>query len=103
MPKIAFPLRVKAVAIDLDGTMLDTVEDLAIAVNMMLERIGRPSLDQSLVRNFVGTLVAIGHGELPPAAAATGTPRAVLPVVLAVANPATAPRAVPCGRECTGE
>ena len=54
MPKIAFPLRVKAVAIDLDGTMLDTVEDLAIAVNMMLDRIGRAPLDQALVRNFVG-------------------------------------------------
>jgi phosphoglycolate phosphatase len=54
MPKIAFPLRVKAVAIDLDGTMLDTVEDLAIAVNMMLERIGRAPLDTALVRNFVG-------------------------------------------------
>jgi phosphoglycolate phosphatase len=54
MSKIAFPLRVKAVAIDLDGTMLDTVEDLAIAVNMMLERIGRAPLEQALVRNFVG-------------------------------------------------
>ena len=54
MPKIAFPLRVKAVAIDLDGTMLDTVTDLAIAVNMMLERIGRARLDETLVRNFVG-------------------------------------------------
>jgi phosphoglycolate phosphatase len=54
MPKTAFPLRVKAVAIDLDGTMLDTVEDLAIAVNMMLEKIGRAPLEQALVRNFVG-------------------------------------------------
>ena len=45
MPKIVPPLRVKAVAVDLDGTMLDTVEDLAIAVNMMLERIGRAPLD----------------------------------------------------------
>jgi phosphoglycolate phosphatase len=54
MPKTAFPLHVKAVAIDLDGTMLDTVEDLAIAVNMMLQRIGRAPLDQLLVRNFVG-------------------------------------------------
>ena len=54
MPKIVPPLRVKAVAVDLDGTMLDTVEDLAIAVNMMLERIGRAPLDQTLVRNFVG-------------------------------------------------
>ncbi len=54
MPKIAFPLRVKAVAIDLDGTTLDTVSDLAIAVNMMLEKIGRAALDETLVRNFVG-------------------------------------------------
>ncbi len=54
MPKIAFPLRVKAIAIDLDGTMLDTVSDLAIAVNMMLEKIGRAALDETLVRNFVG-------------------------------------------------
>ena len=54
MPKIVPPLRVKAVAVDLDGTMLDTVEDLAIAVNMMLERICRAPLDQTLVRNFVG-------------------------------------------------
>jgi phosphoglycolate phosphatase len=54
MSKIAFPLRVKAVAIDLDGTMLDTVEDLAIAVNMMLKRLARAPLEQTLVRNFVG-------------------------------------------------
>jgi phosphoglycolate phosphatase len=54
MQKIEFPLRVKAVMLDLDGTMLDTVTDLAIAVNMMLEKIGRTPLDESLVRNFVG-------------------------------------------------
>ncbi len=54
MQKTAFPLRVKAVMIDLDGTMLDTVEDLAIAVNLMLERIGRVPLDQGLIRNFIG-------------------------------------------------
>jgi phosphoglycolate phosphatase len=49
-----FPLPVKAVMIDLDGTMLDTVADLAAAVNLMLKEIGRPALDESLVRNFVG-------------------------------------------------
>ncbi len=54
MPKIKFPLPVKAVMIDLDGTMLDTVADLAIAVNLMLEKIGRPPLPEALVRNFVG-------------------------------------------------
>lgn len=49
-----FPLHVKAVMIDLDGTLLDTVTDLAIAVNLMLDKLGRPPLDESLVRAFVG-------------------------------------------------
>jgi phosphoglycolate phosphatase len=45
---------VKAVAIDLDGTMLDTVEDLALAVNHMLVELELPTLAISLVRTFVG-------------------------------------------------
>ena len=54
MPKIKFPLPVKAVMIDLDGTMLDTVADLAVGVNLMLDKLGRERLPESLVRNFVG-------------------------------------------------
>jgi len=54
MPRNNFPLSVKAVMIDLDGTLLDTVKDLAIAVNLMLEQVGRPPLDETLVRAFVG-------------------------------------------------
>ena len=49
-----FPISVRAIAIDLDGTMLDTVEDLAIAVNEMLAALDLPALDLSLVRTFVG-------------------------------------------------
>ena len=40
--------------IDLDGTMLDTVADLAVAVNMMLKELGQPPLAENQVRNFVG-------------------------------------------------
>lgn len=54
MPKRNFPLSVNAVTVDLDGTLLDTVKDLAVAVNLMLQQIGRPPLDEALVRTFVG-------------------------------------------------
>jgi phosphoglycolate phosphatase len=40
--------------IDLDGTLLDTIPDLAVAANMMLTELKRPVLPESLIRNFVG-------------------------------------------------
>ncbi|HSC93748.1 MAG TPA: phosphoglycolate phosphatase [Burkholderiales bacterium] len=49
-----FPLRVKAVMIDLDGTLADTIPDLAEAANMMLRELGRPKLEPELIRTFVG-------------------------------------------------
>ncbi len=50
----AFPLRVKAVMIDLDGTLADTIPDLAAGTNMMLRELGRPVLEVEQIRNFVG-------------------------------------------------
>ena len=50
----AFPLRVKAVMIDLDGTLADTIPDLAAATNLMLRELGRPVLDVERIRDFVG-------------------------------------------------
>jgi phosphoglycolate phosphatase len=49
-----FPLRVKAVTIDLDGTLADTIPDLGAAANMMLRELGRPGLGLELLRTFVG-------------------------------------------------
>lgn len=54
MSALNFPLHVRAVAIDLDGTMLDTIEDLAIGVNHMLADLRLPPLELELVRTFVG-------------------------------------------------
>lgn len=54
MSRKNFPLPVKAVAIDLDGTMLDTIEDLALAVNKTLDDLSLPTLELDLVRTFVG-------------------------------------------------
>ena len=49
-----FPIPVRAVMIDLDGTLLDTIPDLAAATNLMLESLGRAPLPLETVRTFVG-------------------------------------------------
>jgi phosphoglycolate phosphatase len=51
---LTFPLRVRAVTIDLDGTLLDTIPDLAAAANLMLREMERPPLAEERVRTFVG-------------------------------------------------
>jgi phosphoglycolate phosphatase len=45
---------VKAVLLDLDGTLLDTVLDLHAAANLMLAEIGRPGLAVDDIRAYVG-------------------------------------------------
>jgi phosphoglycolate phosphatase len=49
-----FPLRVSAVTIDLDGTLADTIPDLAAAANTMLGELGRATLEVDRIRTFVG-------------------------------------------------
>lgn len=46
--------RIKAVIFDMDGTLLDTLDDLAAAVNHALRSIGRAELPRERVRRFVG-------------------------------------------------
>jgi phosphoglycolate phosphatase len=49
-----FPLRISAVTIDLDGTLADTIPDLACAANDMLAELGRAPLAVDRIRTFVG-------------------------------------------------
>lgn len=44
----------RAVLFDLDGTLLDTIADLADAANLMLAELGRPVRSQDEVHSFVG-------------------------------------------------
>ncbi len=47
-------IRVSAIAFDLDGTLLDTVADLAAAVNVMLADLGHAPLPKEAIRTMIG-------------------------------------------------
>lgn len=49
-----FPLPVKAVVVDLDGTLLDTARDLAEAANRMLQDLGRPAAAVETIKSYIG-------------------------------------------------
>lgn len=83
-----FPLRVKAVMIDLDGTLLDTIPDLAVAANVMLRELGRPPLDEALIRTFVGK----GISKL--------VERALAGALVGAADPDLFARALPIYERC---
>ena len=52
--EIEFPLTVKAIMIDLDGTLLDTAGDLAIAANIMLRELGVAELPLVTIQSYIG-------------------------------------------------
>ena len=45
---------IKAVAIDLDGTLLDTINDLAAGANGMRSRLGMALLPLDRIKSYVG-------------------------------------------------
>lgn len=44
----------KLIIFDLDGTLIDSAPDLALALNYMLERIGRESFSEEIINTWVG-------------------------------------------------
>jgi len=57
-PKFAFPIPVSVVLLDLDGTLVDTVGDIATAANMMRAALGFQPLPPALITTFVGKGIA---------------------------------------------
>lgn len=66
---------IRAIAFDLDGTLLDTLPDIADAADRMLAELGRPQAGEDAVRRFIGNgiprlvkrlLTGKRHGEPDP-------------------------------------
>ncbi|MDD5330821.1 MAG: phosphoglycolate phosphatase [Sulfuricella sp.] len=53
-----FPLSVKAVVIDLDGTLLDTAPDIAEAAQRMLRDLGMAPVGLEKIQSFIGNGIA---------------------------------------------
>ena len=53
-----FPIPVKAVVIDLDGTLLDTAPDLAHAAELMMAELGRPCPKLETIQTYIGNGVS---------------------------------------------
>ncbi len=53
-----FPIPIKAVVIDLDGTLLDTASDLADAAAAMAAELGLPPVDEATLKTYIGNGVS---------------------------------------------
>ena len=52
-------MQVKAIVFDLDGTLLDTLDDLWLSVNYTMDKFGFPHCDRREVRGFLGSGVRV--------------------------------------------
>lgn len=52
-------MKVKAIVFDLDGTLMDTLYDLAVSTNYALREFGMPEHSIDTIRNFVGNGVRV--------------------------------------------
>lgn len=57
-PGVEFPLAVKVVVIDLDGTLLHTAPDLAAAAQRMAAELKLPPIDEATVKTYIGNGVS---------------------------------------------
>ena len=79
----ALPARVRAVAFDLDGTLVDSAPDLAAAANAMLEALGHARLPEPRIATLIGGGVErLVEGAL---AASTGRAAEAKPLAAALA------------------
>lgn len=58
MERAHFPLRISAILIDLDGTLLHTAPELVASANGMLRDLGRPAVSQDLLTSYIGNGVS---------------------------------------------
>lgn len=53
-----FPVEIKTVVIDLDGTLLDTAPDLAYAAELMMNELGLPVPELNTIKTYIGNGVS---------------------------------------------
>ncbi len=89
------PSVIRSVTLDLDGTLLDTLDDLVAASNAMLAELGLPPRSLAEIRRFVGKGMAVLverclSRDAPPAAAELTAGIAVFQRHYAILNGQTA-------------
>lgn len=57
---------IRAIVFDLDGTLLDTIDDIADSANYALEQLGYPTYDRERYKYFVGNGADVLIGRIMP-------------------------------------